>query len=80
MRYLLPSVLILAGCASPAVHPPENGVAAAGARARYRAIQEAQQPSPPAEFEVLPLVRVERTEDGVIRAPSIDHVRVPLYP
>lgn len=80
MRYLLPSLLILTGCVSPAKFSPITVAAAEEAKARYRAIQEAQKPPPPADFEILPLMRPERTEDGITRAPSTDYVRIPRIP
>jgi len=85
---LLPSLLIVvfAGCASPArerdaaVRAAER-VRAEAAKNRYLALQAAQKPKSVTDrFELLPLRLPERTEDGVIRTPSIEFIRIPLTP
>lgn len=85
---LLPSLLIVAfvGCASPtrerdaAVRAAER-VRAESAQSRYWALQAEQKPKPVTDrFELLPLRLPERTEDGVIRTPSVEFIRIPLTP
>lgn len=79
---LLIPVLLLAGCIHPSPAPvTPAAVAAEAARARYRALQLAQKPAPAVpHYELLPLFRPARTEDGVQRAASTEYLRLPLAP
>ncbi len=80
---LFSMLLVLSGCMS-AQHGGSRTApdpAAEAARARYRAIQAAQKPGPVStDYEVVPLVRPERTEDGIIRNATTDYVRIPRIP
>ncbi|WP_145928676.1 hypothetical protein OH491_01500 [Termitidicoccus mucosus] len=78
---LLSVILLLVGCASaPKPSAPESPTAQA-AKARYWAIQAAQKPAPvSSEFELLPIVRPERTVDGVIVNPSTDYLPIRRIP
>ena len=84
----LASILLClpAGCASAARQREaaereterERGLAA---KSRYWAAQVAQQPQPTDDrFELLPIVLPERMEDGVIRTPAVEHIRIPRTP
>lgn len=79
-RRLLSAVLMLTGgCAAVRRAPvPESGNPAA--RERFRAIQAAERPVAPAEFEVVSLVRPARTENGIRREEGTDHVRILRQP
>jgi hypothetical protein len=84
-RLPLFSLLLLgaSGCASTrrGAALPSLDSAAEAARARYRAIQAAQKPAPVSTtYEVVPLARPERTEDGIIRNPTTDYVRILRLP
>jgi len=76
-------LVVLSGCTS-APHGANRTApdrAAEAARARYRAIQAAQKPAPvSSHYEVVPLVRPERIEDGIIRNATTDYVRIPRTP
>jgi len=78
------ALVLLAGCATtrpPATSDLAERAAASAARARYRAIQAAQQAVPvTSEGELLPLTRPERTEDGIILHASTYHLRLPRTP
>lgn len=85
IRLLSLSILIVTACGCTSVRHDAAGRApdtvAEAARARYRAIQAAQKPVPVStRYEVVPLERPERTEDGIIRTPSTDYVRIPRVP
>ncbi len=78
--------LAVTGCASTerthdaAVREAER-LRADAAKGRYWAIQQAQKPQPRTDrFEILPLRLPERTENGVIRMPSVELIRIPLTP
>lgn len=77
-------IVALAGCASPvrerdAAAREFERFRADAARARYWSLQAAQKPAPPARrVEWLSLTLPERTEDGVIRLPTVEHI--PLAP
>lgn len=84
---LLPSLIciLVSGCATP--HPVENTgeeasrAAARAARERYRAVQDAQRPAPAnRDYEIITVTRPESTEDGVIRTPFTDTLRIPRTP
>ena len=79
---LLASVSLLTGCATPRVaHGDVVGAQRAAAQARYWAIQDAHQPAAPAgEFELLPINRPARTENGIMREASTETIRVPRHP
>jgi hypothetical protein len=75
--------VIVCGCTSvrhdTSIRAVNDGAEAA--RARYRAIQAAQKPLPVStRYEVVPLERPERTEDGIIRTPASDYIRIPRVP
>lgn len=85
---LLPSLVLLlvAGCTSTS---RDRSVAeryvermrAEDIRSRYWAAQNAEKPMPTNErFELLPLAIPERTENGVIRTPSTELLRIPRLP
>ncbi|MDP3070017.1 MAG: hypothetical protein Q8N18_06985 [Opitutaceae bacterium] len=78
------ALLALSGCAtahqSSAIKDAERAASTA-AKARYWALQAEQKPTPvSSDFEFLPLARPERTEDGILRTPSMDFIRVPRLP
>ena len=80
----LVGLLFAAGCASnrkaPVAEAAERAEAAA-AQARFAAVQASQRAAvPTSDFELLPLTRPERTEDGLIRTPSTDYIRIPRRP
>jgi hypothetical protein len=82
--FSLVGLLFTAGCAStrkdPVAEAAERANAAA-AQARFAALQASQRAAvPTSDFELLPLARPERTEDGIIRTPSTDYVRIPRLP
>lgn len=86
-RKILPLSLLsitLTGCATTARQRDAIGreaerLRADAARARYWALQAAQQPPPVTRHvEWLSLSLPERTEHGVIRLPSVE--RIPLAP
>jgi len=80
---LLSVLLVLSGCMSAQHGGGRTGPdpTAEAARARYRAIQAAQKPAPvPTDYEIVPLVRPERTEGGIIRNATTDYVRIPRIP
>jgi hypothetical protein len=84
---LLPSLiwLLVSGCATP---QPANTTgdeaaraAARSARERYRAMQDAQRPAPAnRNFETITVTRPETIEDGVIRKPFTETLRIPRTP
>lgn len=85
IRLLSLSLLAVTVCGCTSVHHDTTvrapDAAAGAARARYRAIQAAQKPVPVStRYEVIPLERPERTEDGIIRTPFTDYVRIPRVP
>jgi hypothetical protein len=85
MRPLLfASLIVLTGCSTGArkgTTPTAADLAGLAARERYRAIQDAHRPAPPpGEFELIPIRRPERSEDGILRIESIEHLRVPRIP
>ncbi len=84
---LLPSLicLLVSGCATP--QPVDNTgedaarATARSARERYRAVQDAQRPAPAnRDYEIITVTRSESTEDGVIRKPFTDTLRIPRTP
>jgi hypothetical protein len=82
--FSLVGLLFNAGCAStrtvPVAEAAERAEAAA-AQARFAAVQASQRAAmPTSDFELLPLARPERTEDGIIRTPSTDYLRIPRLP
>ncbi len=81
---LLSCLLVLASGCTSAPRGANRVVpdpAAEAARARYRAIQAAQKPAPVStDYEVVPLERPERTEDGIIRNATTDYVRILRIP
>jgi hypothetical protein len=77
---------LLGGCASTArqhaaaEHEAERARGLA-AKSRYWAAQAAQQPPPTDDrFELLSLTVPEHVENGVIRTPSIELLRLPRTP
>ena len=75
--------LLLAGCVSPTPLAPASDATqlrAEAARARFRALQEAQQPQPLPDFGTLRLERGPHTEDGVIRTGAETTLRLPRTP
>ena len=79
-RRLLSAVLVLTGgCAAVQRAPvPESGNPAA--RERFRAIQAAERPGVPTEFEVISLARPAREENGIRREEGTDQVRILRQP
>lgn len=77
-------IVALAGCATPArerdaATREAERLRADAARARYWSLQAAQKPAPAtSHVEWLSLTLPERTENGVIRLPSVE--RIPLAP
>lgn len=75
------ALLTFSGCATtrrPSATDDTARAAATAAKARYWALQAAQKPTPvSSDFELLPLARPERTEDGILRTPSTDFIRIP---
>lgn len=78
----LNAVLVLASCASAPKSATEDVHAAAqAAKTRYWAIQAAQKPAAsPTGYEILPIQRPERTEEGIIFKPATDYLRVRRLP
>ncbi len=75
--------LLLAGCVSPAPlapAPDAERLRAEAARARFRALQDAQQPQPLPDFVTLRVERGPHTEDGVIRTGAETILRLPRTP
>lgn len=84
---LLPSLicLLVSSCATrqPVENTREEAARAAvrSARERYRAVQDAQRPAPAnRDYEIITVTRPESTEDGVIRTPFTDTLRIPRTP
>ena len=85
---LLPSLVLIfgSGCASTSRDRIEaerhsERMRAEDLRSRYWAAQAAEKPMPTNErFELLPLAVPERTENGVIRTPSTELLRLPRLP
>lgn len=85
---LLPSLVLLffAGCTSASRDRSDaerhaERMRAEAIRSRYWAAQAAEKPMPTHErFELLPLAVPERTENGVIRTPSTELLRLPRFP
>lgn len=85
---LLPSLVLLfvAGCTSASrdrtvADRHVERMRAEAIRSRYWATQAAEKPMPTNErFELLPLAVPERTEDGVIRTPSTELLRLLRLP
>ena len=85
---LLPSLVLLfcTGCTSPSRNRSDaerhvERMRAEAIRSRYWATQTAEKPMPTNErFELLPLAVPERTENGVIRTPSTEFLRLPHLP
>jgi hypothetical protein len=79
----LVGLLFSAGCASTRKESPADATEradAAAAQARFAALQASQRAVPATDFELLPLARPERTEDGIIRTPSTEYIRIPRLP
>ena len=78
------TLLTFSGCATirkPSAANEAARTASAAAKARYWALQAAQKPTPvSSDFELLPLARPERTENGILRTPSTDFIRIPRLP
>jgi len=75
--------LLLTGCAAPdlkRVATPATTARAEAGRERYWAEQRTQQPDPAPAFEWLELRRPEHTEDGVLRAATVEYLRIPRSP
>ena len=77
--------LLVSSCATP--QPVENTgeeaarAAVRAARERYRAVQDAPRPAPAnPEYEIITEPPPESTEDGVIRQPFTDTLRIPRTP
>lgn len=80
----LVGILVTGGCVStrrdPVAEAAERADATA-AQARFAAIQASQKPTGRmSDIELLPLSRPGRTEDGIIRTPSTEYVRIPRLP
>ena len=82
LPFLLASISLLTGCATPRVALGDAALAQrAAAQSRYWAIQDAHQTAAPAgEFELLSLTRPARTENGIMREASTETIRVPRHP
>ena len=79
-RLLLSAALMGCGGCAGVRRAPVPEAENPAARERFRAIQAAERPVAPAEFEVVSLVRPARTENGIRREEGTDHVRILRQP